>query len=199
MRVTIKGKMAAVAALSAAALVLSGCGGGTEAASTGSATSGEVNLIAYSGVWQDQYTAAVVEPFKAKYPDIKINYSSKRSSAEMLSALQGQKNNPATDVAIMDNSVSTTGNKQGLFKKVDEESVPNLANVPEKFQDKEGYGPVAMLDAVGLELVDVGALRELDRYAADRGATVLLRSPPILVQRLLQLLEPRAVRLEPSP
>jgi hypothetical protein len=56
-----------------------------------------------------------------------------------------------------------------------------------------------VLDAVGLEFVDVGALRELDRYAADRGATVLLRSPPILVQRLLQLLEPRAVRLEPSP
>jgi len=56
-----------------------------------------------------------------------------------------------------------------------------------------------VLDAVGLELVDVGALRELDRYAADRGATVLLRSPPILVQRLLQLLEPRAVLLEPSP
>jgi hypothetical protein len=60
-------------------------------------------------------------------------------------------------------------------------------------------GGQMVLDAVGLELVDVGALRELDRYAADRGATVLLRSPPILVQRLLQLLEPRAVRLEPSP
>jgi putative spermidine/putrescine transport system substrate-binding protein len=150
MRVTIKGKMAVVAALSAAALALSGCGGGTEATNSGSSTSGEVNLIAYSGVWQDQYTAAVIEPFQAKYPDIKINYASKRSSAEMLSALQGQKNKPATDVAIMDNSVSATGNKQGLFEKVDEESVPNLANVPEKFRDKEGFGPVAMLDAVGL-------------------------------------------------
>jgi putative spermidine/putrescine transport system substrate-binding protein len=150
MRVTIKGKMAAVAPLSATAQVNKGCGGGTEAASTGSATSGEVNLIAYSGVWQDQYTAAVIEPFKAKYPDITINYSSKRSSAEMLSALQGQKNNPATDVAIMDNSVSTTGNKQGLFEKIDADGVPNLANVAEKFQDKDGYGPVAMLDAVGL-------------------------------------------------
>jgi len=150
MRATIKGKMAAVAALSAAVLALSACGGGNEAASNSSATAGEVNLIAYSGVWQDQYTAAVIEPFKAKYPDIKINYASKRSSAEMLSALQGQKNNPATDVAIMDNSVSTTGNKQGLFEKVDEAAVPNLANVPEKFRDKEGFGPVAMLDAVGL-------------------------------------------------
>ena len=56
-----------------------------------------------------------------------------------------------------------------------------------------------VLDAAGLEFVDVGALRELDRYAADRRATILLRSPPFLVRRLLQLLEPRAVRLEPSP
>jgi putative spermidine/putrescine transport system substrate-binding protein len=68
----------------------------------------------------------------------------------MLSALQGQKNDPATDVAIMDNSVSTTGNTQGLFDKIDESAVPNLANVPEKFQDKNGFGPVVMLDAVGL-------------------------------------------------
>lgn len=142
--------MAAVAALSAAMLAMSGCGGSSDAAKAGSATSGEVNLIAYSGVWQDQYNAAVIEPFKAKYPDIKINYASKRSSAEMLSALQGQKNSPATDVAIMDNSVSTTGNKQGLFEKVTPDAVPNLANVPEKFRDKDGYGPVAMLDAVGL-------------------------------------------------
>jgi putative spermidine/putrescine transport system substrate-binding protein len=153
MRASIKSKITTVAALSAVALVLSGCGGGagtSGAAGSDSATSGEVNLIAYSGVWQDQYTAAVIEPFKAKYPNIKINYASKRSSAEMLSALQSQKNNPATDVAIMDNSVSTTGNKQGLFEKIDTASVPNLANVPEKFRDKDGYGPVAMLDAVGL-------------------------------------------------
>ncbi|QOT15334.1 ABC transporter substrate-binding protein [Paenarthrobacter sp. YJN-5] len=146
-----KGKVV-LAAAAAATLVLTGCGGGSGSAGTSnsSATSGEINLIAYAGVWQDQYNAAVIEPFKAKYPDIKINYSSKRSSAEMLSALQGQKNDPATDVAIMDNSVSTTGNTQGLFDKIDESAVPNLANVPEKFQDKNGFGPVVMLDAVGL-------------------------------------------------
>ena len=146
-----KGKVV-LAAAAAATLVLTGCGGGSGSAGTSnsSATSGEINLIAYAGVWQDQYNAAVIEPFKAKYPDIKINYSSKRSSAEMLSALQGQKNDPATDVAIMDNSVSTTGNTLGLFDKIDDSAVPNLANVPEKFQDKNGFGPVVMLDAVGL-------------------------------------------------
>lgn len=147
---SIKGKIAALATASTMMLVLASCSGAGTAAVKDSPTSGEVNLIAYSGVWQDQYNAAVVEPFKAKYPDIKINYVSKRSSAEMLSALQGQKAKPSTDVAIMDNSVSTSGNKQGLFDKIDAAAIPNLANVPDKFQNKDGYGPVVMLDAVGL-------------------------------------------------
>lgn len=147
---SIQGKIAALAAASTMMLVLASCSGASTAAVNDSPTSGEVNLIAYSGVWQDQYNAAVVEPFKAKYPEIKINYVSKRSSAEMLSALQGQKAKPSTDVAIMDNSVSTSGNKQGLFEKIDPAAIPNLANVPDKFQNKDGYGPVVMLDAVGL-------------------------------------------------
>jgi putative spermidine/putrescine transport system substrate-binding protein len=50
----------------------------------------------------------------------------------------------------MDNSVSTTGNTQGLFDKIDATAVPNLANVPDKFKGKDGFGPVVMLDAVGL-------------------------------------------------
>ncbi len=150
MKKSIKGKIAAAVTVSAMALALASCSGPGNAAGGDSPTSGEVSLIAYSGVWQDQYNAAVIEPFKAKYPDIKITYSSKRSSAEMLSALQGQKGKPSTDVAIMDNSVSTSGNKQGLFEKIDAAGVPNLANVADEFQNKEGFGPVVMLDAIGL-------------------------------------------------
>ena len=55
-----------------------------------------------------------------------------------------------------------------------------------------------VLDAYGLEFVDVRALRELNRYAADRGATVLLRSPPSFVPRLLGLLDLPAICLESS-
>jgi hypothetical protein len=58
-------------------------------------------------------------------------------------------------------------------------------------------GRQAVLDATDLEFVDVRAMRELNRYAADRGATVLLRSPPSFVPRLLGLLDLRAICLEP--
>lgn len=149
MRYYTKYRTAATALGTVAVLALSACGGGATP-QAGSSTSGEVNIIAYASVWQDQYTAAVIKPFEAKYPNIKINYVAKRSSADMLSALQGQKGKPNTDVAIMDQSVSQSGNQQGLFAKVDQSSVPNLANVPDKFKDKDGYGPVDMLDAIGL-------------------------------------------------
>jgi hypothetical protein len=54
----------------------------------------------------------------------------------------------------------------------------------------------AVLDTTDLEFIDVRALRELDRYAAQNGATLLLRSPPSIVPRLMELVELRAVRLE---
>ena len=143
--------VALAAAASAFSLVaLASCSAAPGTATTAGAESGEVNIIAYAGVWQEQYEAAVLTPFKAKYPKIKINYVSKRSSAEMLSTLQGQKAAPATDVSIMDISVSESGNTQGLFDKVDAAKVANLANVDKQFLNKDGYGPAVMVDAIGL-------------------------------------------------
>ena len=57
-------------------------------------------------------------------------------------------------------------------------------------------GEQAVLDATDLEFVDVRALRDLDRHAADAGATLVLRSPLIVVLRLMELLGVRAVRVE---
>ncbi|WP_458115925.1 ABC transporter substrate-binding protein [Arthrobacter sp. D2-10] len=151
MKKTFKVGIAASLAI-ASGFGLSACGGssGESSGESNSATSGEVSLIAYSGIWQDQYMKAVIEPFEEKYPDIDINFASKRSSAEMLSALQGQKGSPATDVAIMDISVSESGNDQGLFAPLDASAVPNLENVGDEFQNKDGFGPVVMADAIGL-------------------------------------------------
>jgi hypothetical protein len=53
-----------------------------------------------------------------------------------------------------------------------------------------------VLEATDLEFVDVRAMRDLERYAADAGATLVLRSAPIVVPRLVELLGVRAVRAE---
>lgn len=139
-----------LAALAAGSLALTACSGGGAEPAEDTPTSGVINLIGYASIWEEQYHEAVIDPFLEEYPDITINYVSKRSSAEMLSAIQAEGGRPTTDVAIMDISVSDTGNQQGLFTEISEEDVPNLANVEEEFLDEEGYGPVVMLDGVSL-------------------------------------------------
>lgn len=141
------------AALAAGTLAMSACSGSPSASDTPAAdtpTSGVINVIAYASIWEEQYRATVIDPFLEQYPDITVNYVSKRSSAEMLSAIQAEGGRPSTDVAIMDISVANTGNDQGLFAEVDESDIPNLANVPEEFRNEDGFGPVVMLDAVAL-------------------------------------------------
>lgn len=151
---------ATLAAAAAGALILGGCSANTTPAEPAADTpeSGVINIIAYASIWEEQYRAAVIDPFVEKYPDITINYVSKRSSAEMLSAIQAEGGRPSTDVAIMDISVANTGNDQDLFAKFDENDVPNLANVDEQFLNADGFGPVVMLDAVAL-LYDTAEVR----------------------------------------
>jgi hypothetical protein len=56
----------------------------------------------------------------------------------------------------------------------------------------------AVIDAGDLEFIDHRALVTLDRYAVTRQATVVLRSPPDIVPRLLDLIPLHAVRWEES-
>jgi len=57
-------------------------------------------------------------------------------------------------------------------------------------------GGLAVLDATDLEFIDFRALIELDRCATRRNATLVLRSPPAVVPRLMGLVDLAAVRVE---
>ena len=59
------------------------------------APSGEIVLMAYSGTFQDNYTKAVVEPFMAANPGVKVIYNPGGSSAQMLGMLRAQRSHPA--------------------------------------------------------------------------------------------------------
>ena len=88
-----------------------------------------VTLMAYTGLFQDRYTAAVVEPFMKANPGIKINYVTAPNSAQMLGTLRAQKVAPQVDVAIMDVSVAKAGTDEGIFDALDEKAVPSLAEL----------------------------------------------------------------------
>ncbi len=88
-----------------------------------------VTVMAYSGLFQERYTKAVVEPFMKAHPDIKITYFPVNSSAAMLGNVRAQKAAPQADVVIMDVSVSKAGTDEGLFTKIDEANVPNVKDL----------------------------------------------------------------------
>lgn len=88
-----------------------------------------ITLAAYAGIFQDNYLAAVVEPFERANPDIKIQYYPAGSSASTLGTLRAQKAAPQIDVVIIDASVAKAGSDEGLFEKPDPAKLPVLAEL----------------------------------------------------------------------
>jgi len=91
--------------------------------------SGTVTLAAYSGVFQDNYTKAVVEPFMKKFPNVKVTYYPFPNSAQMLGALRAQKGSPQLDVALLDVSIAKVGTDEDLFAPLDPKAVPSIADL----------------------------------------------------------------------
>lgn len=133
-------------ALSAIALAaaVTACGNTTPAED--SATSGEVTVMGYAGVFEDNYTKAVIEPFEKQHPDIDVVYEPAESSSQMLAGLRAQKAAPSADVSIMDVSVAGTGNDEGIFQPLDPQQVTNLADVADRGRTPGNYGPAVTFD-----------------------------------------------------
>jgi putative spermidine/putrescine transport system substrate-binding protein len=112
--------------------------------------SGELVLMAYPGAFQDNYTKAVVEPFMAAHPGVKVIYSAAGNSAQMLGLLRAQKASPQYDVAIMDFSLSRIANTEGLFAKLSTAEEPNLADIQPQASMGEGWGPGITFDSLVL-------------------------------------------------
>ncbi|MFG1374700.1 ABC transporter substrate-binding protein [Xanthobacter oligotrophicus] len=95
----------------------------------GAAAETNLTVMAYSGLFQERYTKAVIEPFMKAHPDIKVTYFPLPSSAAMLGNLRAQKAAPQADVVIMDVSVSKAGTDEGLYTKIDETNAPNVKDL----------------------------------------------------------------------
>ncbi|MBV8915962.1 MAG: extracellular solute-binding protein [Acetobacteraceae bacterium] len=126
------------AALAAAAMLLS--------AAAAAEPNGELVLMAYPGAFQDNYTKAVVEPYMAAHPGVKVIYSAAGNSAQMLGLLRAQKAAPQYDVAIMDFSLSRIANAEDLFAKLSVAEEPNLADILDQARMGEGWGPGITFD-----------------------------------------------------
>lgn len=83
-----------------------------------------ITLMAYSGLFEERYKAAVVEPFMRANPGIKVNYYGAPSSAQMLGMLRAQKAAAQTNLCIMDLAVAKAGTDEGLYEAVDAGRLP---------------------------------------------------------------------------
>jgi putative spermidine/putrescine transport system substrate-binding protein len=107
---------------------------------------GEITLLAYAGIFEDKYKAAVVEPFMKKFPGVSVKYFTAGNSAQMLGTLRSQRSNPQVDVAIIDASVSNVGNKEGVFAKLDPAQVPSLKELFPQAAVAGEFGPAVTFD-----------------------------------------------------
>lgn len=85
-----------------------------------------INVMGYAGVFQDIYTKAVIQPFEAANPDVKVNFLPIVFSGQMLGQIRAQKAAPQVDAVIMDMGVSKTATDEDLFEKLTPASVPNM-------------------------------------------------------------------------
>ena len=88
-----------------------------------------ITFAGYSGIYQDNYQVAVIDPFMKKHPDIKVVYFGMSTSAAILGTLRAQKAAPQIDVAMMDVTIAKAGTDDGLFDMIDAASVPAVAQL----------------------------------------------------------------------
>ena len=116
-------------------------------AGTASAQSGEITLVAYSGIFQDNYVASVVQPFMRRFPNVKVNYFAAGTSAQTLGMLRAQKADPQTDVIIFDVTTAMIGNTEQLLDPISDADAPNMSELhPSARTHGPGFGPAVTFD-----------------------------------------------------
>ncbi|MGY6248546.1 extracellular solute-binding protein [Bosea thiooxidans] len=144
--------------------------------------SGSVTLMTYTGIFQDNYTKAVVEPVLKVHPDVKVNFVSAGTSAQMVGAVMAPKADPQTDVVITDVTTSSIGNAEGLFEKLTPAEFPVLNELlPEARAAGGEFGPAVTFDH--LVIVQDAALKPqlaklADLWRPDLKGQIALSAPP---------------------
>ena len=88
---------------------------------------GEMVLLAYAGVFKDNYSQVVVQPF-SQASGVTVQYTDPGlgGSAQMLGTLRAQKADPQVDVVIMDASTAAAACAEGLVEPLTPQALPVL-------------------------------------------------------------------------
>jgi putative spermidine/putrescine transport system substrate-binding protein len=107
-----------------------------------------ITFMGYSGVFQTNYQAAVIDPFMQAHPDIKVTYYGLPNSAQMLGTLRAQAAAPQIDVALFDSTFSKTGTDEGIIDPLPREAMPILAELDSHAFTPGVGGPAVTYDSL---------------------------------------------------
>ena len=110
------------------------------------AAGGRLTLQAYAGIFRDNYTQVVVQPF-TRVRGTEVQYFEGGTSAQMLGTLRAQRADPQIDVVIMDVTTAAIACAEGLVERIDASTLPVIAEVDDQGRAAGGgCGPAVTYD-----------------------------------------------------
>jgi putative spermidine/putrescine transport system substrate-binding protein len=107
---------------------------------------GRMTLQAYAGIFRDNYTQVVVNPFTVAR-GTQVQYFDGGTSAQMLGTLRAQRADPQIDVVIMDVTTAAIACAEGLVERLDAGVIPVIAELDGQARESGGAcGPAVTYD-----------------------------------------------------
>jgi putative spermidine/putrescine transport system substrate-binding protein len=109
-----------------------------------------ITIALYSGVFQESYQTAVIDPFMRAHPGVRVMCYPMPNSAQTLGTLRAQKAAPQVDIAILDVGVARAGTDEGLFAPLTPETMPVLSELGERAFTPGTNGVAVTYDSLAL-------------------------------------------------
>jgi putative spermidine/putrescine transport system substrate-binding protein len=155
---------------------------GIAAAAPAFAQGGQLTLQAYAGIFRDNYTEVVVNPFTAR-SGTQVQYFDGGTSAQMLGRLRAQRADPQTDVVIMDITTAAVACAEGLVERIDATVLPVIGELGPMAREAGGAcGPAVTYDHLVLvydtRAVQPAPTRWADMWDPAHRGRIALAAPP---------------------
>jgi putative spermidine/putrescine transport system substrate-binding protein len=107
-----------------------------------------LNIMMNGGDYEQLVRKLVVVPFEKKTgATVSITPG---SGAQILTRLRAEKQSPSQDFVVLDSGPAALAISDGLLEKINPANVPNLKDLDQVAQDKQGYGPIIHSHSIGL-------------------------------------------------
>lgn len=117
----------------------------------GAARADEITIMGYSdAAFQDNFIAAIIKPFMAAHPDIKVNFYPVPNAATALGLMRAQKGDPQSDLAIYDIGIASIGKQEDLLAPFDTAKMPHYGELNKIGQELGAYAIPFTYDTLGI-------------------------------------------------